>query len=142
MLSVIIDVKDAAQRLPALLAQLTAGAVQGLVREVLIVAPHDLFVAELCEETGAERAESLAAAAERSRAERLLVARADFRLRDGWVDALTDHLSSGGGAARVRGLGGGLWPRDAVLVDRRRALAHPDLDRLRRQLGLRPRRVG
>ena len=39
MLTVIIDARADATRLPALLAQLTAGAVDGLVRQVVIVAP-------------------------------------------------------------------------------------------------------
>ncbi|MBL8772785.1 MAG: hypothetical protein JNK30_15490, partial [Phenylobacterium sp.] len=38
MLSVIIDARRDADRLPALLTQLTAGAVDGLVRQVAIVA--------------------------------------------------------------------------------------------------------
>ena len=64
MLTVIIDARDDAERLPALLAQLTAGAVDGLVRQVVIVAAagqagnDDLF-----EETGAEAYSAFEAAA-------------------------------------------------------------------------------
>ena len=54
MLTVIIDARDDAERLPALLAQLTAGAVDGLVRQVLIVAAEgQAGIGDLCEETGA-----------------------------------------------------------------------------------------
>ena len=74
MLTVIIDARDDAERLPALLAQLTAGAVDGLVRQVLIVADAgQAGIGELCEETGAEPSPTLEAAAQTARADRLLV---------------------------------------------------------------------
>ncbi|ODT86663.1 cell wall biosynthesis glycosyltransferase [Phenylobacterium sp. SCN 70-31] len=148
MLSVIIDARRGAPELPVLLAQLTAGAVDGLVRQVLLVAgPGQAGIDLLCEETGAEAHDSLEAAAAAARAEWLVVAPADFRLRDGWIKALETHLAAGGGAALVSGLGpGGLLGRSpwAVLVERRR-LEHrrgADLKRLRRDLGLRPVRIG
>lgn len=146
MLTVVIDARIGAERLPALLAQLTAGAVDGLVRQVLIVAgATQAGIAELCEETGAEAHVSLPGAARAARADRLLVLPADFRLRDGWIGSLGAHLSAGGGRAAVLGLGeGGLWRRArGVLVER--SLVQDGVDdaqRLRRRLGLLATRVG
>jgi hypothetical protein len=148
MLTVIIDARTDAERLPALLAQLTAGAVDGLVRQVLIVAAEGhARIDELCEETGAEAHPSLEAAAKAARAEQLLVLPADFRLRDGWIGSLDGHLARGGAPAVVAGLSeGGLFSRQpyGVLVERRRLEGRrgADLKGLRRDLGLRARRIG
>jgi hypothetical protein len=148
MLSVIVDARQGARGLPALLAQLTAGAVDGLVRQVFIVAAEgEPEIDLICEETGAEAAPTLEAAAAVARADRLLVLPADFRLLDGWIGALDGHLAIGGADALVQGAGvGGLFRRSpfGVLVERRRLDGGhgADLKRLRRVLGLRPRRVG
>lgn len=148
MLTVIIDARDDAQRLPALLAQLTAGAVDGLVRQVLIVAADgQAGIDDLCEEMGAEAHASLEAAAKAARAEQLLVLPADFRLRDGWIGSLEGHLTRSGEGAVVSGLAeGGLFGRRpfGVLVERGRLEGRrgADLQRLRRDLGLRARRIG
>ncbi|WP_430425993.1 cell wall biosynthesis glycosyltransferase [Phenylobacterium sp.] len=148
MLTVIIDARDDAQRLPALLAQLTAGAVDGLVRQVLIVAAGgQAGIADLCEEMGAEAHASLEAAAKAARADQLLVLPADFRLRDGWIGSLEGHLKRSSDGAVVSGLAeGGLFGRRpfGVLVERGRLEGRrgADLQRLRRDLGLRARRIG
>ena len=148
MLTVIIDARTHADGLPGLLAQLTAGAVEGLIRQVCIVAAEDQAGIELlCEDMGADRFANLADAAARARGELVMVAPADLRLRDGWMGALERHLAAGGKAALVEGLGeGGLFGRRpfGLLVERGRlqAAGGADLQGLRRQLGLRPRRVG
>jgi len=148
MLSVIIDAREAAERLPALLAQLTAGAVDGLVRQVLIVAADGQpGIDALCEETGADAHPTIEAAGAAARAEQLLILPADFRLRDGWIGSLDGHLTRGGEPAIVTGLSDGtLFGRRpfGVLVERRRLEGRrgADLQRLRRGLGLRARRVG
>ena len=137
MLSVIVDASGTIDRLTGLLAQLTAGAVNGLVREVWIVASASATLDEICEATGAERCDRMSEAAAAARYEMLLVVPADFRLRDGWIDAL-EHA---GGEGVVVGLG----RSRGVLVVRRRAqqLAdHVSLGRLRRKLGLWPKRLG
>lgn len=138
MLTVIVETGEAAERLPGLLAQLTSAAVDGLVREVVIVGgPADLL-SVLREETGAELAESLAAAIESARSDRLLVLPATLRLRGDWLASLGRHLREGGGAALVVGEGGALSGRGyGVLIGKGAAagLARPDLKRLRRQLG-------
>lgn len=89
MLTVILDARADADRLPAILAQLTAGAVDGIVRQVLIVAAADApGIDALCEETGADAHPTIPAAAQAARAEWVMVLPADFRLRDGWIGAL------------------------------------------------------
>lgn len=148
MLTVIIDARTEAERLPGLLAQLTAGAVDGLVRQVVIVAPAgDPEIAALCEDMGAGAAATLPAAAAMARAERLLVAPARFRLRDGWIGALSRQLAEGATSGLVVGQGdGGLFRRPpyAVLLERDglKGGDGADLQGLRRELGLRPRRLG
>lgn len=147
MLTVVIEARSGAERLPALLAQLTAGAVEGLVRQVLILAaPGQPGIDLLCEEMGAEAHGRLSDAARAARADWLLLAPADFRLRDGWIDALGGHLAAGEGRAAVMGLGeGGLFgPRPrGLLVER--GLVEDGVDDalgLRRRLGRLRRRVG
>lgn len=147
MLSVIVDAREAPRKLPALLAQLTAGAVEGLVREVFIVAPHSDAVAALCEDMGAEAADTVEAALAWAKGETVLVLPAGLRLRDGWVEALSEHVATDGRDALVMGLAEpGLLARKpyGVLVERAHVvrLEDPDLKRLRRQLGLRPLRIG
>ncbi|MFZ5718264.1 MAG: cell wall biosynthesis glycosyltransferase [Pseudomonadota bacterium] len=147
MLSVIIEARTAAERLPALLAQLTSGAVDGLVRQVLIVAEAGApGIEDLCEETGADPHPTIEAAGAAARADWLLVLPADFRLRDGWIGALEHHLARGGEALVTGVSDAGLFGRRpfGVLVERRRLEGRrgADLQRLRRDLGLGPRRIG
>ena len=148
MLTVIIDARTEAERLPALLAQLTAGAVDGLVRQVAIVAAsRHAEIADLCEETGAEPHPTIDAAVVAARAEWLVVLPAAFRLRDGWIGVLRGHLERRQGRAVVRGLSdAGLFALRSygVLVERSRLTAGHDTDlkRLRRDLGFNPRRTG
>jgi len=148
MLTVIIDARQESERLPALLAQLTAGAVDGLVRQVAIVAVDGQGdIADLCEETGAERHATVEAAAGAARADWLMVTPAGFRFRDGWIGALTGHLATDAKVAIVEGWpASGLFARRAfaILVERRRLTLGQDIDLkgLRRSLGLNPRRTG
>lgn len=146
MLTVIIDARAGTEGLVGLLAQLTAGAVDGLVREVLIVAEGGSSeIDALCEETGADAHPTLDAAARAARFGWVMLLTPDVRMRDGWIGSLEQHLASGGGAALVVGLGGGPLRRGpgGVLVESRRVEGQgADLQRLRRGLGFRPRRVG
>ncbi|MBL8554195.1 MAG: cell wall biosynthesis glycosyltransferase [Phenylobacterium sp.] len=150
MLSVIIDARRDADRLPALLAQLTAGAVDGLVRQVAIVAaPGQPGIDALCEDMGADAHPTLPAAARAARADRVLALPVAFRLRDGWIAALEMHLAGGGTQAVVAGLKeGGLFSRapSGVLVERRlleECGDGVDVGGVRRLLGLRGgRRIG
>lgn len=147
MLTVILDARAQGDRLPAILAQLTAGAVDGVVRQVAIVSASTPQIAVLCEETGAEAHPDLDAAARQARAEWVLLLPADFRLRDGWIGALRGHLERGQGAAVVRGWSdGGLFAQRpfGLLVERGRldGIESADLKHLRRRLRLGGRRTG
>ena len=146
MLSVVIDARGSPERLAGLLAQLTAGAVAGLVREVLVIAGRDAAGVEaLCEATGAQIDGELASALQRTKADWLLLLPAELRFRDGWVERLQDALAARPRPARVVGVKrGGALARAArgVLVRRPQALAQPDLHRLGRRLGLAAPRLG
>lgn len=148
MLTVIIDARGSDAGLPGLLAQLTAGAVDGVVREVLIVAPDgQAGIDDLCEEMGAEAYTTIPAAAEAARADLLLILPAALRLRDGWIGALNAHLAAGATPARVAGLGGRLLSRgpEGILVGRAGAGGAQDgvdIQGLARQLRLRGQRIG
>jgi hypothetical protein len=138
MLTVIVEARADADRLAGLLAQLTAGAVEGLVRQVLVVGPRDGLIAELCEATGADVAPGWPDAMQAARSDLLLAAPAALRLREGWVEAVTRYVADGGRAAIVRGQGRPV----GLLVERARAVGQRDLGGLRRQLGLLKRRIG
>lgn len=150
MLSVIIDARRDADRLPALLTQLTAGAVDGLVRQVAIVAsPGQAGIDALCEDMGADAHPGIAAAARAARQAQVLLLPAGFRLRDGWIAALDAHVAAGGADALVAGLkDGGLLSRTptALLVERgllQQLADGVDLADVRRMLRLRGgRRIG
>jgi hypothetical protein len=138
MLTVVVEAGEASERLPGLLAQLTSAAVDGLVREVVIAGggPAELL-AVLREETGAELAGDLRAAIGGAKSGRLLVLPASLKLRADWLAALGAHLRGGGGDALLVGEGGPLSRRGyGVLIAREAVsgLAHPDLNRVRRQL--------
>jgi hypothetical protein len=145
MLTVIVETGEASERLPAVLAQLTSAAVDGLVREVLISggAPPELL-GVLREETGAELAADLGAAIAAARSDRLLVLPAALRLRPDWLETLGRHLRGGGRDALVVGEGGPFSRGYGVLVGRSAVagLAHPDLKGVRRQLARTAVRLG
>jgi hypothetical protein len=143
MLTVIVEARTDADRAPQLLAQLTAGAVEGLVREVVLIGPREGLVAALCEETGAEAAASFAAALQLTRQAWVLGAHAPFRFREGWIEAVQRFLQGSRKAALVRGQGASLLGGPyAVLVQRGRVDQAGDVRGLRRRLGLRPARIG
>jgi hypothetical protein len=143
MLAVILDVRARPQDAAPLLAQLTGGAVEGLVKEVVLVGPHEGLVAALCEETGAEAAPTFEAALEQVRQPWVLGADAHFRLREGWIESLKQFLEGHRKAALVRGRHGFLGGRPyAVLVERGRAVDAQDVRGLRRRIRLRPARIG
>lgn len=108
MLSVIVDAQGAEDRLAGLFEQLTPAAVQGLVREVLVVgAARSELVAEavdaICQDMGAELAGDLTAAIARAKSDWLLVMPAKIRFRPGWEERLKDHLAAGAKAATITG---------------------------------------
>ena len=146
MLSVIVT-RGKPDRLAGLLAGLIGAAVEGVVRDVTLVEGADPGLLDaLCEATGARTAPDLARAVEAARSDWLMVGPPELRLKDGWVERLSDHLRDGGGEARLKGLGEGLLRRGAqgVIVSRAkaRASAQGGLQRLARKLGRGARRLG
>lgn len=146
MLSVIVAPGDA-ERLGGLLAALTSAAVEGWVREVLIVGDaRSELLGALCDATGAEVAASLPEAVARAKADWLIVAPPELRLRDGWIERLGAHLRDGPRPARLEGLGGG-WLKPGpvgVLLPKAVAVASAQggLERLARKLGRGAQRLG
>lgn len=145
MLSVIVAPGDS-ERLAGLLAALTAAAVEGLVREVLIVengAPE--LLRDLCDATGAEPAASLVLAVERARSDWLVVAPPELRFREGWIERLAAHMRDGPRPARLVGQGGGVFRRPpfGVLIRKieAQASAQGGIERLARKLGRRAHRL-
>jgi hypothetical protein len=139
MLSVVIDARDSAERLPNLLSALTSAAVEGLVREVLICGggPAELLEV-LRDETGAELAADVAEGVRRSRGDLLLVLPAALRLKANWLEVLAAHLRGGGREALLMGEGGGLFRRPyGLLITKAKAAGsvHADLKGLRGKLG-------
>lgn len=147
MLSVIVEARGPAEPLAGVLAALASAAVEGLVREVLVVAAREVELADaLCEASGARLDPDVATAVQRAKADWLLVLPAEIRLRDGWVGRLKDVLVAGPTASRITGArNAGLFARSpvGVLIEKRRAagLAHPDLQQLRGAVGRRGRRL-
>lgn len=146
MLSVIIETGEAADRLPRLLAALAQAAVEGLAREVQMVGgPLDLL-SLLREETGAEITDDLATAIRQARSDQMLILPASIRLKAEWLEALSRHVRDGGGEAVFEGEARGFLRRGpfGVIISRKAAsaLAHPDLQGLRRQLGSGAARIG
>lgn len=143
MLTVIVDTRAAPERAPYLLAQLTAGAVEGLVRQVLLVGVREGMVGAFCEETGADSVGSFEEAVAEARQPFILAAHPQFRFREGWIEAVNGFVGGHGKAALVRGQGAGLLGGPyAVLVERGRADQARDVRALRRRLGLLPTRIG
>jgi hypothetical protein len=144
MLSVIVVPGDPA-KLPGLLAALTEAAVEGLVRDVMLMAgEHPAVLDALCEATGAKLAPDWAQAVQSARSDWLLVAPPDLRLKDGWVERLGLHLRDGVGEARLVGTSPG-WLRRApqgVIIPRAKAAsAQGGPEQLARKLGRGARRL-
>lgn len=117
MLSVIIPSADGADPLQRLLAALVPAAVDGLVRDVLLVGAADAACDQLCEDSGVVRAGDMTAAARSARSDRILVLPASVRLAHDWQDAMKRHL----GRAPV----GGVLPGQADgLAERLRGAAY------------------
>lgn len=135
MVTVVVDARGEAG-LQDLLEALVPAAVEGLVRQVLVVAePVTSRTAALCEQAGADLVRDFAGALALARSEVLLVVPVQMRLAQDWSARLSAHLARGGRKGRLTGasrrwMGGA--PR-AVLIER--AAAPTDLSRLGRGWG-------
>jgi glycosyltransferase involved in cell wall biosynthesis len=97
MLTVIIETRNAEQSLPRTLAPLVSGAVDGLLREVIVQdwnsTDHTVRVAEQAGCTVVEGG-SLSACIKRAKGDWLLLLEAGSRLGDGWIESVERHIAS------------------------------------------------
>jgi len=137
VLSVIIPTLNSVQELEALFAALVPGAVDGLVREVLLADGGSTDgTAALCEDAGATMVQGgLAEVAAAARHDAVLVLPPDLRLPYDWIRKLTAHQVNGGGPAIIEGMWrrprwfgpsigaiGLLMSREQLMADGRRGL--------------------
>jgi glycosyltransferase involved in cell wall biosynthesis len=124
MISVVIPTLNSAAALSATLACLVGAAVDGLVKEVLVVDGGSTDATlELADDAGARilreggsDGERLALACKAARGDWLLVLAPGTRLAVGWERAVADHLAAGhdGIAVFGSGLGLGGWVKALV----------------------------
>jgi hypothetical protein len=148
MISVIIEGGPDGRELAALLAALVPAAVDGLVREVIVVdaEPSDPITA-ICEDAGAEPAADLGQAVRQAKADLLLLLPQSLRLRSGWDESVRRHLEGRGAAALLceadtGWLGRFVAPRTAGVLapkDRFVQIAPVGVDDMRRRLARLPR---
>ncbi len=102
MLSVMIPAKEGdEERLAHTLASLVPAAVEGILREVIVVAPESASgVPTVAEHAGCRLAERPSAAIASAKGEWLLFLEPGARLREGWSESVLTHVSGKGGAAR------------------------------------------
>ncbi|CAN7399480.1 hypothetical protein LJR164_002503 [Phenylobacterium sp. LjRoot164] len=145
MISVVVTSADSDRDLAALLAALVPAAVDGLVREVLVVdgGSTDAAVA-ICEDAGADLVTGFAAALRRARGDYVLALPLSLRLRPGWDESVRRRLEEGGGTALLVAREPGLLerltgPKLAGVLARTQGLdGVDDLAALRRRVGRAP----
>lgn len=138
MLSVLIETRNHEDALARTLSSLVGGAVEGVVREVIV-----------CDDGSSDRTHSVAehagcsylaeagvaAGIRQARSEWLLLLEPGARLLDGWMDAVLAHAGHGSGAARftrarqskqpflMRIFGGRRPLADGLVITKRQALS-------------------
>lgn len=141
MLTVVIPTHNSAGDLQVLLSALVPAAVDGLVRQVVVVdASSTDNTAEICDDAGADLVGSLDEAGRKARNDRVLVLPVDIRLKPGWDAALGAHLVRGGKPAILQGERDG-WlkaVKTGVLVKPEALSGAGDLAAVRRKLGPAP----
>lgn len=127
MISVILVASEDLQGLATQMTMLVPAAVDGLVKEVVLVSGGEPGVEALAEDSGARlvttSGDRLAAGAAVVRGDWILTLRAAPVLREGWREPVEKHVTGGAGAPAVLtapgGLLGKLAPRlHGVLVRR------------------------
>ena len=127
MISVVLLTSEDLQGLAAQMAMLVPAAVDGLVKEVILVGASSPGVEALVEDSGArlvpvegDAAACFAAGASAARGDWILTLRAAPALREGWREPVEKHLAGGGVVPAVLAAPGGLLARrlHGVLVRR------------------------
>jgi hypothetical protein len=112
MISVVLVASEDLPGLAAQMALLVPAAVDGLVKEVILVADGEPGIEALVEDSGARlvttSGDRLAAGAAAARGGWILTLRAAPALREGWREPIEKHLAGGGGAPAVLAVPGGL----------------------------------
>ena len=112
MISVVLVASEDLQGLAAQMTMLVPAAVDGLVKEVVLVSGGEPGVEALAEDSGARRVttsgDRLAAGAAAARGDWILTLRSTPVLREGWREPVEKHLAGGAGAAAVLTAPGGM----------------------------------
>ncbi|WP_299004236.1 cell wall biosynthesis glycosyltransferase [uncultured Caulobacter sp.] len=120
MISVVLLASEDLPGLAGQMAMLVPAAVDGLVKEVILVGASTLGIEALVEDSGArlvlvegDAAAAFAAGASAARGDWILTLRAAPALREGWREPVEKHLAGGGGggAPAVLAAPGGLLAR-------------------------------
>lgn len=118
MISVVLLASEDLQGLASQMALLVPAAVDGLVKEVILVGASEPGVEALVEDSGArlveidgDAASCFAAGAAAARGDWILTLRASPALRDGWREPVEKHLAGGGGAPAALAAPGGWLAR-------------------------------
>ena len=115
MISVVLVASEDLPGLAAQMAMLVPAAVDGLVKEVILVADGEPGVEALADDSGARlvttAGDRLAAGAAVARGDWILTLRAAPVLREGWREPVEKHLAGGAGAPAVLTAPGGLLDR-------------------------------
>ncbi len=112
MISVVLVASEDLAGLAAQMAMLVPAAVDGLVKEVVLVACDEPGVEALAEDSGARlvttSGDRLAAGAAVVRGDWILTLRAGPVLREGWREPVEKHLTGGAGTPAVLTAPGGM----------------------------------
>lgn len=101
MLSVLIETRDDEEGLARTLASLVGGAVEGVVRDVVVCDTGSTDgTLRVAEHAGCQIAPDLAAGVAQAKGEWLLVLEPGARLAEGWVDEAVAHMAKSAMPAR------------------------------------------
>jgi hypothetical protein len=118
MISVVLVASEDLTGLAAQMAMLVPAAVDGLVKEVILVTDGEPGAAALAEDSGARLVTTpgdlgarLAAGAAVARGDWILTLRSAPALREGWREPVEKHLAGGAGAPACLTVPGGMLSR-------------------------------
>lgn len=126
MLSVLIETRNDEEALARTLASLVGGAVEGVVREVIVCdAGSTDHTHRVAEHAGCQyvRSGGVAAGIRQAKGDWLLMLEPGARLAEGWIDAVVSHTSRQTIAARFSRAHGSRTPFLARVFSGNRALA-------------------